>query len=281
MISIVLLTKNGGQLLDRCLCKLFSQKIAIPYEVVVIDSGSTDETIGILKRYPIRVHTIPPEEFKFGPTRDKGFSLTSGDYIVSISQDAIPKDEYWLKNLTLPLNDPSVGASYGWILSPQDRSVFFWDRMGLFYFTRDIEKLKRRYKNANISNINSAFRRDAWEKTGFGDTFMSEDKAILLRLLKKGYDVVEVKDAAVYHGHNYSVKELIKRCKNEGLGKRYLEISYTLFDLFEDIVGLSKFKYLLRGIWRRQIQTPAELFFIFIRPVCIYWGNHFVKGYVK
>ena len=95
-VSIVYLTKNGGRLFKKSLEALFSQKVDFGFEVIAVDSGSTDGILDMMKNYPIRVYQIDPEEFNFGLMRDYGFSLARGEIIITLSQDAIPVGTGWL-----------------------------------------------------------------------------------------------------------------------------------------------------------------------------------------
>lgn len=103
LVSIIILTKNGGKIFQKSIQKIFSQKCSLTYEVIVVDSGSTDGTIEYIKTYPVRLYTIKPHEFSFGPTRDYAFSLSKGQYIVTLSQDVVPATDNWLIKLVEPL----------------------------------------------------------------------------------------------------------------------------------------------------------------------------------
>ena len=57
-VSIVILTKNGGELLEKSVRMIFQQEASFNYEVIVIDSGSTDGTLEVLKKYPVFVFKV-------------------------------------------------------------------------------------------------------------------------------------------------------------------------------------------------------------------------------
>ena len=57
--TIVIPTKNGGKLFDKVLERVFKQETEYEYEVICVDSGSKDETISTIKKYPCKLYQIP------------------------------------------------------------------------------------------------------------------------------------------------------------------------------------------------------------------------------
>ncbi len=111
-ISIIIPTKNGALLIDRVLQAVFTQKTSFSYEVIIIDSGSTDETLQLVQRYPVRICRIPPEDFSHSRTRNYGAKLSfAHHYIVFINQDAVPCGELWLDKLVESIEfEPGIKA---------------------------------------------------------------------------------------------------------------------------------------------------------------------------
>src|SRR6266481_6362128 len=103
-LSIVILTKNGGDLFADVLAGLFTCDGIIDAEILVIDSGSSDRTIEYAKQHPqIRIHEIPPAEFGHGKTRNLGAGMTTRPIIVNLVQDATPATPDFLMRLATPL----------------------------------------------------------------------------------------------------------------------------------------------------------------------------------
>ena len=62
--SVVILTYNGEQHIDEILASLTTQRFDGTYEILVIDSGSTDSTLDLIAKYPsVRLVQIPNSEF--------------------------------------------------------------------------------------------------------------------------------------------------------------------------------------------------------------------------
>ena len=279
--SIVYLTKNGGEIFRKSLEAVYAQQVDFDYEVIAVDSGSTDGTLDILKSYPVRLYQIPPDEFNFGLTRDYGFSLAQGEILVVLSQDAVPVGTSWLHDITSPLDDDSIAVVQGMDILPGDGdNLFYWDKVGLFYHTRDCKKWMAAYDNIGVSFTSCAIRRTVWEGNPMGRIEMSEDKVFQKRMRGKGYKIFFQREAKDYHSHIYTATSLAKRCENEGLGWRNVDIEYSFMDMLKDIFKSEILFHLIRGLYTLEISRFSELLFPLIRPIFVYKGNKFSEKYV-
>lgn len=223
--SITIITKNEGLNIGPCLEAVYSQKNVGPFEVVLVDSGSTDATVEIARRFPIRIEQIPASAFHHARTRNLASGLTSGPIIVGLSGDAIPASEHWLCNILMNFSDPSVGAVYGRQLPREGATA---EREGTFDLIYGDQKIVKdpAYRNGagyrfyHFSDVNAAIRRKIWEKTPFPEELKTfEDLGIAKRILDNGWKIVYEPEAAVFHSHVYTARQLFKR---------YFDIGYTL-----------------------------------------------------
>src|ERR1700722_20889805 len=97
--SILIPTKNAGQEFEQCLRRVYSQTGVGPFEVIVIDSGSADATLEIAGRYPVRIEHIASKDFHHARTRNLLAGLAKGEFLVFLSQDALPTNDTWLISL--------------------------------------------------------------------------------------------------------------------------------------------------------------------------------------
>src|SRR5512135_2968500 len=112
-VSVVIPIYNGERYLAEVLGAVFSQETGFSFEVVVIDSGSTDRSLDVAGGFPVRLHRIPNEEFGHGRTRNLGARLAAGRYVVFMSQDATPAHPRWLENLVASVaKDAGVAGAY-------------------------------------------------------------------------------------------------------------------------------------------------------------------------
>lgn len=214
--SIIVLTKNAGEGWESLLQRLFSQKSNSEYEVIVIDSGSTDATVEIARRYPVRLVTIPPEEFHHGRTRNLGAGLARGEILVYITQDALPLQDDWLQRLLDNFADPSVamvcGRQIPWQHTKPPERFFYLYNFPDFKIRVTAHDPDYYHDNLFISDVNSALRKDIWQQFRFSDkVIVAEDKELAARLLAADWTIIYEPAAPVYHAHDLSLKEAFNR----------------------------------------------------------------------
>ena len=223
--SLLVLTKNGAGDLEALLQAVCSQSEASASEIILIDSGSTDGTLHIARRFPVRIEQIAPEDFHHARTRNFAAALASGEVLVFLSQDAIPASDTWLASMLSNFDDASVGAVYGRQVAKSFSSAERQDLLETVYGERRLVKDPALgnhlgYRFYHFSDANSAIRKSVWEFTRFPeDLAVFEDIGIAKRILDAGWKIVYEPRACVLHSHQHSTV---------GLFKRYFDIGFTL-----------------------------------------------------
>ncbi|HEY1678512.1 MAG TPA: glycosyltransferase [Candidatus Sulfotelmatobacter sp.] len=245
-VSILLLTKNGRNDLAQSLPILFAQNIDVSFEVIVVDSGSTDGTLDLVHDFPVQLRQIRSDEFHHARTRNFAASLAQGEIIVFLSQDAIPDSTNWLAAMVANFQDPQVGAVYGRQLPKRDSSLERQDVLHAIYGeTRIVKDPAQRgslgYRFYHFSDVNAAMRHTVWQSARFPeDLKVFEDLGIAKHILDRGWKIVYEPRAAVFHSHVHTTI---------GLFKRYFDIGYT-FRLLRIWEAPGIRKSLLRDGWR-------------------------------
>jgi rhamnosyltransferase len=215
--SVLVLTKNEADNIKLCLESIFSQESDREFEVVVVDSGSTDATVEIAKGYPVRIEQIRPESFHHARTRNFAATLASGDVLVYLAADAIPASKKWLQFLVADFVNPGVGAVYGRQLPKAGSSPERLVALSSLYGDSRIvkcpdDRAMLGYKYYHFSTVNAAIRKATWAATKFPDDFkVFEDVAIAKRILDSGWSIVYEPEAAVFHSHDYPFRTLFRR----------------------------------------------------------------------
>ena len=118
MVSVVIPVKNGDIWLNHVIPAILSQELDGGLEVILIDSGSTDNTLNIISNYPVKLIRIEPGTFNHGTTRNMGAGLAKGKYVVMTVQDAKPVSRRWLKTLMEGFTDDNVAGVCGQQIVP-------------------------------------------------------------------------------------------------------------------------------------------------------------------
>lgn len=228
---MVIPVKNGADTLAECLEGVFSQKIDCDLEVLAVDSGSTDASLDILGAFPVRVLSIPPEDFSHGDTRNLGAAETDGDLIAFTVQDALPADGMWLHNLVRNLvrDERAAGAFSRIVPRPTcgplvERGVkgdlnFGSERIEMSYpdgnAPDDWDPLTHRIR-ANFNDVSSVVRRSAWERIPFQRTPFGEDIVWSDSALRAGYKIIFDPESVVIHSHEYRPASIYPRTHIDG-----------------------------------------------------------------
>lgn len=241
--SIVIRTLNEGRYLDDLLVMIARQKTAgIAIETVLIDSGSTDDTLAIAERHGARVTHIRKTEFSFGRSLNRGSDFATGDILVYISGHCIPVDENWLQALCQPLVDGHAAYSYGRQIGDDD-SNYSERRIFSKYFP---ETSAIPQQGFFCNNANSALLRSAWEKHPFDEDLTGlEDMELAKRLVNAGEKIAYVAEAPVFHHHQESWAQVRRRFEREALALRSImpEVHLSRLDVLRCLIGS------VRGDW--------------------------------
>lgn len=208
-VSIIIRTfneqKNFGNLLQA-----IQKQDYRDFEIVVVDSGSTDKTLEIARDFGCQnIVEIPRRDFTFGYSLNMGCKNARGQYLVFVSAHVVPQNNKWLGNLLSGFNDENVAAVYGRQLGAVGSK---------FSEKRDFERLFKESICLYPNNANSAVRKDLWEKYNFDEyLFGLEDMEWAKRLKDRGFKTFYEPKAAVFHIHNETWPQVFNRYRREAI----------------------------------------------------------------
>ncbi len=257
MISIIILTKNPGDKIKNVLRGVFAQKTKDDFELIIIDSGTTDGSLDIVQKSKARLIQINPSDFGHGKTRNYAVNIAGGKYIVMLVQDATPANDNWLDELIKPLReDENVAGVYSKQIPYIEASILEKYFLSIHYpDTYEIKKKKDvlTVKDVFFSNVSSAMRKDLLVNFKFDEELiMSEDQAWAKEIIQNGYKIVYNPGSIVYHSHKYSLIKVFQRFFDSGVSLKQLDLNagnyktgltilYNEFQYYLRQLGLAKF----------------------------------------
>lgn len=224
--SVLIPVKNGGPLLGEVLDAVLAQQTPWPFEVIVVDSGSSDGSVECAKQRGVQVKSIPAAEFGHGRTRNLMASMAEGQFLVFITQDARPASTQWLYNMVQGCDaEPGVAGAFGpHRAHPDARHVTHCELSQHFAGFGDALSVVRLEDRARFdtdpgyrqwlhffSSNNSCIRRSVWEQLPLPEVAFAEDQTWALRAIEAGHAKAFVPDAVVYHSHDFGVWETLQR----------------------------------------------------------------------
>lgn len=252
--SIVIRTLNESKYLENLLKGIHGQNHR-DWEIVLVDSGSTDGTRDIAARYGARIFHIPKDEFTFGRSLNIGCREAKGKYLVFVSGHVWPITNNWLANLLKPFAESAVAMVYGRQRGTGNNSLSE---------SRDLEMLFGGVSHILVdepkgNNGNAAIRRDLWSEQPFDESLTGlEDVDWARNIEAKNYRVYYAADAPVYHVHEESLKQIYNRHFREAIATKRM-FPHNKFSVFDVVKGLPYFimRDLLFAVRRKQLRKLA------------------------
>ena len=222
-VSILMRAHNDEVLIERALRAIFSQKTALKFEVVVCDDASTDRTRDVAAGFPVRFFERPDGAYKPGRTLNPLVRDARGDVVVFNNSDAVPLDDHWLDELVKPLLAGSRRVfAFANQLPRQDAQALVRKDNERAFGDGKVQATWRFF----FSLASSATWRQNLLDVPFDEEIQySEDVAWAWqnsRLEKDPVKVVYCPNAHVEHSHNYTLRELAKRFRGEGVADRVI-----------------------------------------------------------
>lgn len=190
--SVIVRARDKAATIEKTLWRARNQ--SVEPEIVVVDSGSTDGTLEIARRYADRVVEIAPDDFTFGGALNVGADVASGDIHFALSAHSFPYSSTWIEDsLALYARDDVAGTNHA------RRGP---DRV-------EIETV--RYQSAadvvhhgwwGFSNHGASWRADVWRDHPFREDLpAAEDKEWTWRVIAAGWTIAYAPHLAVSNAH--------------------------------------------------------------------------------
>ena len=218
---IIPLYKPGKELLT--LLEMLHKQTLPPHQIILMN---TEEKYlealmmgsGRITNFPdVKVYHLSKREFDHGGTRRRGVLKSDAEVFVMMTQDAMPADEYLLERLVQNLSG-RVAVAYARQLATEKSGVmeqltrtFNYPEESRIKTFEDLPVLG--IKTFFCSNVCAAYRRDIYEELGgfIKHTIFNEDMIYAAGAVKKGYAISYEAQAMVYHSHDYTNMQQLRR----------------------------------------------------------------------
>lgn len=287
--TVFIPTYNGEEYLPDILKMLFNQKVSFDFEVLIIDSGSTDSTLNIITKHQknhknLRLHEIPNTEFGHGKTRNLGAQMANGEFIVYLSHDAIPAHDRWLAEMLAPF---AISDRVKAVLGKQDPRRFCfplmkYDIQNVFraigtdqgmtlYMKPDNELAEAELDFLGFySDVNSATRRDfLLKEISYQDVPYSEDQLFGKDVIQAGYIKAYAPKGNVVHSNDVTLGEYRMRMFDETIGLRktgHAIVALTPLRLWKHMAS-GAIKDSIRILRDGQYSRKRKLYWLILNPL--------------
>ena len=244
-VSVIIPTFNGGKDLPALLALLLKQVDVKETEIIVVDSGSTDDTLKIAEDFTAKIIQITQAEFSHSFARNLGAKNASGEYLLFMTQDAKPGSEHWVRDMAQPiLRDVAVAVSCReeprddcdllarfsiWIHS-RYMGILEQDRVLIMPADQGCDAIRR---NGQLMDVACMIRRDVFDRFEYRRNF-AEDLDLGLRLIREGYRLSLLSSAPVIHSHNRPPYYHLKRCLVDVTSLKQIMIDFPVEKISEE-----------------------------------------------
>jgi rhamnosyltransferase len=273
-ISIIIRSYNEEEHIGKLLSGIAEQTIS-DLDIIIVDSGSTDATVSIASKYPVRILTVPKEDFSFGRSLNIGCKSANGDLIVLASAHVYPVYKDWLENLIKPFDDPEVALVYG---KQRGGETTKYSENQIFkkWYPEDSDG---RQIHPFCNNANAAIRKSLWQQMPYNETLTGlEDLDWARRAVQVGRRIVYSHEAEVVHVHKENLVNVCNRYRREAIALKtiYPHERFNLWDfsrlLFVNLLSDYYAAVIDKVFW---VNVPGIFGFRFMQ----FWGTY--RGYIQ
>ncbi|MCR4716444.1 MAG: glycosyltransferase family 2 protein [Lachnospiraceae bacterium] len=255
-VDVIIPTYKPGEKFVKLIDHLHRQTIR-PKNIFVINTEEDLYDLDVTDRYDdVKLTHITKAEFDHGGTRNMGASMSNADFLLFMTDDAVPKNSRLIEELLKAFYDEKVAASYARQLG--DRKANY-----LEYYTRcfnypkesrlktkdDIDELG--IKTFFCSNVCAMYRKSAYDEAGgfVLKAIFNEDMMMAATLIEMGYGIYYAADARVVHWHNYSAIQQFHRNFDVAVSQQMFSGSLT--EVKSESEGIRLVKTTLKHLIKR------------------------------
>lgn len=286
--TIFIPTYNGEDYLDDIFAAIYQQKTDFQFEILVIDSGSTDKTLQIIEKYikkhdNITLEHIDKKDFSHGRVRNYAAEQARGEIVVYITHDAIPSHDRWLYEIVRPfeINDKIVGVMGKQIPRPKCFPLLKYEIASVFqnlgadfgttvYYSDDFVKTQGVYDVISFySDANSAARKKfLTSEIPYQNVPYAEDQLLGRDIIDSGYYKAYAPRASVVHSNDLKLREYKSRMFDETMGLRKigLEPEKPSVKSVVKMMATGISKDWVRTLRDNEYSLKRKIYWLFVNP---------------
>ncbi len=288
-VDVIIPTYKPDSMFFELLDRLEKQTVEISHILIMNTEQTYFERLVYGRPYKekyrnLSIKHISSYEFDHAGTRRRALKYSKADVFVMMTQDALPADDKLIEHLIRPLSEDGVAVSYARQLPKSDageiekytRQFNYPDR-SMVKSMEDIPRLG--IKTYFCSDVCAAYRRDVYEQVGgfVKRAIFNEDMIYAAKVVKAGYSIAYTADAMVYHSHNYSGIEQLKR--NFDLGVSQAQHPEVFEGISSESEGISMVKQTAQYLWKEG--HKKEIIRLIYTSGCKFIGYRLGKQYKK
>lgn len=271
--SVIVRSFNEEKHIGKLIEGLHNQNIFDKIEIILVDSGSNDNTVDIAQRAGVKIIKIKPENFSFGYALNVGCRQAKGEYLLFASAHVYPLYNDWISRMIAAFKSEKTALVYGRQVG-NEITRYSEDQLFKKWFPQ-VSNYNQRIPFCN--NANAMIRRSLWEKQQYDETLTGlEDLDWANRIMNEGYGIAYEAAATIVHVHEETPSRIMNRYRREAIAlkKIYPDEKFN----FQSFIKLS-----VANIWSDSIHALhdrrflKEIRFIIIFRVLQFWGTY--QGY--
>ncbi len=215
------MVKNGETTIEQCLNSVLQQELDYPFEVIVVDGGSTDSTTDKVQQYSVRL--IKDNNGTIAHSRNVGIYSAMGEYIAFTDSDCVV-EKNWLKSLINEIqSSPNIAAVGGPNLvgdadPPFGKVVGYMQ--GTFFGSGGSPQsytMGSAQYVYSLPNCNAMYKKSVFIEETFDSSFnVGEDCELNFRLNQRGYSFLYIPHIIVWHHRSKNIKKFFEKMYSYG-----------------------------------------------------------------
>lgn len=245
MVDVIIPVYRPDEKLDALIEKLNVQTVKPAHVFFMQTLTGTPEDEQVRKRLEKAdghvITQIAKKDFDHGGTRNQGAAMSETEYMLFMTQDAIPLDEFLIANMLDKMKQDKVATVYGRQLPNDEVGVIETYTRSFNYPEESYVKTKADLETLGIktyfcSNVCAMYRKDVYEEMGgfVLHTIFNEDMIMAASVIAAGYAIAYAADAQVIHAHKYTYRQQFTRNFDLAVSQRQYH------EIFDDVKSESE-----------------------------------------